>query len=156
MKKNDRVPKHFFYIASLLLAAAFPMTTRAQSPDDKNALLQMEREWNNALKTKDIGWFERNLADDLTDTSSGDGALHTKSEDIAALKQDKTVYETMELSNLHARVEGNAGVVTGVNHLKGKSEKGESFDLKLSFTDTYIKRGGRWVVWASQHTRVRP
>jgi ketosteroid isomerase-like protein len=61
----------------------------------------------------------------------------------------------MELSNLEVRVEGNAGVVTGVNHLKGQDEKGEPFDVKLSFTDTYIKRDGRWFVWASQHTRLR-
>ena len=131
------------------------MTTFAQPEDDKSALFQMEREWNNALKTKDAAWFERNLANDLTDTSSGDGALHTKAENIAALTEDKTVYESMELSNLHVRVEGNAGVVTGVNHLKGKNEKGEPFDVKLSFTDTYIKRDARWLVWASQHTRVR-
>ena len=131
------------------------MTTLAQSADDKSVLLQIEQDWNKALTTRDVSWFERNLADDLTDTSSGDGALHTKAENIAALKEDKTVYESMELSNLHVRVEDNASIVTGVNHLKGKTEKGEPFDVKLSFTDTYIKRDGRWLVWASQHTRLR-
>jgi len=90
------------------------MTTLAQPTDDKNVLLQMEQSWNNALKSKDVSWFEQNLADDLTDTSSGSGALHTKSDDVAALKQDKTVYESMELSNLQVRIEGNAGIVTGV------------------------------------------
>jgi hypothetical protein len=64
------------------------MTTLAQPTDDKNVLLQMEQSWNNALKSKDVSWFEQNLADDLTDTSSGSGALHTKSDDVAALKQD--------------------------------------------------------------------
>src|SRR5438046_6966406 len=83
-------------------------TPRAQTPDDKNALLKMEQEWNNALKTKDVVWFERNLASDVTDTSSGNGALHTKAEDIAALKEDKTTYDSLELSNLNARLEGNA------------------------------------------------
>jgi hypothetical protein len=29
-------------------------------------------------------------------------------------------------------------------------------EVKLAFTDTYIKRDGRWQVWASQHTRIRP
>jgi ketosteroid isomerase-like protein len=131
------------------------MTTFAQPTDDKSVLLQMEQNWNNALKNRDTSWFESNLADDLTDTSSGNGALHTKAENLAALKEDKMVYQSMELSNLHVRVEGNAGVVTGVNHLQGQDEKGQPFDLKLSFTDTYIKRDGRWLVWASQHTRLR-
>ena len=126
------------------------------SPDDGSVLLRMEHEWNEALRTRDVAWFERNLADDVTDISSGNGALHTKAEDIEALKRDKTVYESLELSDLRVRVEGSAGVVTGVNHIRGRDEQGQAFDVRLSFTDTYIKRDGRWQVWASQHTRVRP
>jgi ketosteroid isomerase-like protein len=145
----------YILVLSVLLGV-LAMTAPAQTPDDKSALLKMEQEWNNALKTKDVAWFERNLASDVTDTSSGNGALHTKAEDIAALKDDKTTYDSLELSSLHARLEGNAGVVTGVNHLKGHDEKGEGFEVKLAFTDTYIKRDGRWQVWASQHTRVKP
>ena len=128
----------------------------ARSRDDGSALIRMEHEWNKALRTRDAAWFERNLAHDVTDISSGNGALHTKAEDIEALKADKTVYESLELSDLRARVEGSAGVVTGVNHIRGRDEQGQPFDVRLSFTDTYIRRGGRWQVWASQHTRVRP
>ena len=147
----------------VLLIGLLIMTTTATptSPDsdrsrgDANILKRMEHEWNEALKTHDSAWFEKNLADDFTDISSGNGALTTKAEDIANLKTDKTVYESLELSNLHARIEGNAGVVTGVNHIKGHNETAESFEVRLSFTDTYIKRHGRWQAWASQHTRIR-
>ncbi len=128
----------------------------ARSSDDGGVLIRMEHEWNEALKARDVAWFERNLAGDVTDISSGNGALHTKAEDIEALKADKTVYESRELSDLRARVEGGAGVVTGVNHIRGRDEQGQPFDVRLSFTDTYIRRDGRWQVWASQHTRVRP
>jgi ketosteroid isomerase-like protein len=120
-----------------------------------NILMQMEHEWNEALKAHDSAWFEKNLADDFTDISSGNGALTTKAEDLANLKTDKTVYESLELSNLQARIEGNAGVITGVNHIKGHTEAGDGFEVRLSFTDTYIKRHGRWQAWASQHTRVK-
>ena len=47
-------------------------------------------------------------------------------------------------------------MVVNNNHLKGHDEKGEGFEVKLAFTDTDIKRDGRWQVWASQHTRIRP
>src|SRR5690349_9667545 len=60
----------------IILFAPLAMTAFAQSADDQNALLQMEQGWNLALKNKDISWFEKNLAEDLTDTSSGSGALH--------------------------------------------------------------------------------
>jgi ketosteroid isomerase-like protein len=153
MKTNKRATNATLRILILLWPLA--MTSFAQTADDKDVLLQIEQGWNLALKNKDVSWFEQNLADDLTDTSSGNGALHTKAEDIAALKKDKTVYDSLELSNLQVRIEGNTGIVTGVNHLRGRDEKGEAFDVKLSFTDTYIKRDGRWLVWGSQHTRVR-
>jgi ketosteroid isomerase-like protein len=153
MKTNKRATNATLRI--LILFGPIVMTAFAQPADDKNVLLQIEHGWNLALKNKDVSWFEQNLADDLTDTSSGNGALHSKVEDIAALKKDNTVYDSLELSNLQVRIEGNAGIVTGVNHLKGKDENGEVFEVKLSFTDTYIKRNGRWLVWASQHTRLR-
>jgi ketosteroid isomerase-like protein len=153
MKTNKRATNATLRI--LLLLGPVAMTAFTQPPDDKNVLLQIEQGWNLALKNKDVSWFEQNLAGDLTNISSGSGALHTKAEDIAALKKDKTVYDSLELSDLQVRIEGDAGIVTGVNHLKGKGENGEPFDVRLSFTDTYIKRSGRWLVWASQHTRLK-
>jgi ketosteroid isomerase-like protein len=153
MKTNERATNAT--LPTLILLGSLAMTAFAQLPDEKNGLLQMEQGWNLALKNKDVSWFEQNFADDLTDTSSGSGALHTKAEDIAALKQDKTIYDSLELSNLQVRIDGNAGIVTGVNHLKGKDERSQPFEVKLSFTDTYIKRDGRWLIWASQHTRLK-
>jgi ketosteroid isomerase-like protein len=123
--------------------------------DPKFTLIQTERQWNQALKSKDSGWFEEHLAADFTDVSSGDGSFHTKAENMAALKTDATSYETLELSELQARVEGNAGIVTGVNHILGHDDRGNAFDVRLRFTDTYIRRDGQWLVWASQHTRMK-
>jgi ketosteroid isomerase-like protein len=143
--------KTFLFITALIATTAV-----ADSTSDQTTLLDLERQWNNALKTHDAAWIEKNFAADVTDTSSGNGALHSKTEDIAMMKADKTVYEILELSDLKARVEGNVGIVTGINHLKGRDETGQEFDIRLAFTDTYIKRDGRWQVWASQHTRVKP
>ena len=164
--------KQIVAISSLIIITAFGINTRRDAKmygvsrsmgtlaesakNDNDALIQMEQEWNQALKTHDIAWFEKNLADDFTDISSGNGGLTTKGDDIANLKGDKTVYDSLELSNLKARVDGNAGIVTGMNHLRGHDERGQGFDVRLSFTDTYIKRHGHWQAWASQHTRVRP
>jgi hypothetical protein len=53
MKTNNNPIKRILRAFSPLLLAAFAMTTFAQPADDKSALLQIEREWNNALKTKD-------------------------------------------------------------------------------------------------------
>jgi hypothetical protein len=142
--KRKRAVKHIFVLSLLIVGAAmisfgqlnvYSGKSRSEEMsnmsgdgaarrlDDGSVLLRMERAWNEALKARDVAWFERNLADDVTDISSGNGALQTKAEDIEALKADKTVYESLELSGLRARVEGSAGVVTGVNHIRGHDEQ---------------------------------
>jgi ketosteroid isomerase-like protein len=123
---------------------------------DGKILLQMEHAWNEALKTRNVKWFEQNLAGDMTDIMSRDGAVLTKAEDIEGLKNDKATYDKLEISDLKVRVEGNAGVVTGVNHIKARDEVGQTVEMNFAFTDIYIKRDGRWQVWASQHTRIKP
>ena len=123
--------------------------------NDGAILFYMEREWNDASKRGDIAWFERNYDDDASDISSRTGALHSKAEEIASMKTDKSVLDSLELSDLDVRVEGNMAIVTGINHVKGKDAQGQSFDRRTRFTDTFIKRGGRWQVWATQGTLIQ-
>ena len=120
--------------------------------DDAGVLLYMERDWNDASKKRDAAWFERNFASDASDISSRTGEIHSKAEEIASMKNDKSVVESLELSELNVRIEGTAAVVTGVNHVKGRDEQGKPFDRRVRFTDTFIKRDGRWQVWATQGT----
>ncbi len=123
--------------------------------NDGGVLLYMEHEWNDASKRKDVSWFERNYADDASDISSRTGALHSKAEEIASMQTDKTVLESLELSDLDVRVEGNTAIVTGINHVKGRDEQGQPFARRTRFTDTFIKRDGRWQVRATQGTLIQ-
>ncbi|MDQ3374972.1 MAG: nuclear transport factor 2 family protein, partial [Acidobacteriota bacterium] len=118
--------------------------------DESAMLAYMEMDWNNAYLKHDMGWFERNYAADYSNVSSNNAKLYNKAEDIADIKTDKTAYESAELSEINIRVDGNTAVVTGVNHVKGRDEKGQPMDFRLRFTDTFVKRDGRWQVWASQ------
>jgi ketosteroid isomerase-like protein len=123
--------------------------------NDAGQLLYMEREWNDASKNKDVAWFERNYAGDATDVSSRTGMLHSKSEEIASVKTDKSVLDSLELSDLNVRIEGNTAVVTGVNHVKGRDDKGQAIDRRARFTDVFVKRDGRWQVLATQGTAIQ-
>jgi ketosteroid isomerase-like protein len=121
---------------------------------DASVLLYLENDWNEASKRKDVAWFERNYAADASDVLSRNGTLQTKSEAIASMKTDKTVLESLELSEMSPRVEGNAAIVTGVIRVRGRDEQSKAFDRRVRFTDTFIKRDGRWQVWASQGTLI--
>lgn len=132
------------------------VSNAGQPLNDEGILLYMEHEWNDASKAGNVAWFERNYAGDATDISSRSGVVHSKAEEIASMKTDKQVFDSLELSNLNVRVDGNAAIVTGINRVKGRDAKGQAFDRKASFTDTYVKRDGRWQVWATQGTLITP
>lgn len=122
--------------------------------DDYMTLTYIELDWANADVKGDIAWFEHNFASDFTGISSQTGKLSSKSDDIAAMKTSKAVTESAVISNMNIRIEGKSAVVTGIYHTKGRDENGKAFDRRISYSDTYIKRDGRWQVWASQGTSL--
>jgi ketosteroid isomerase-like protein len=128
------------------------VSTAGNPLGDAAVLLYMEREWNDADLARDYAWHERNYSDDFSGISSRTGALSTKSEDITSSK--KGALKSAKLSELDVRVEGDNAVVTGINHVTGTDDKGAAFDRKVRFTDTFVKRDGRWLVWATQGTTI--
>ncbi|HXV86914.1 MAG TPA: nuclear transport factor 2 family protein [Gemmatimonadales bacterium] len=122
--------------------------------DDAAVLLYLENDWNQAFMSKDAAWFERNYAPDVTEVDAQTGALRGKADAIAAVKADRAVLESLELSAMNVRTEGNTAIVTGVNRVRGKDEKGAPMDIRVRFTDTFVKRDGRWMIWATHGTRI--
>ena len=121
---------------------------------DSDILRYTELDWIDAVKTRNYDWFERNLANDFTEVSFMTGDLLNKRQSIDGLKNDKTVFDAMEVSDVNVRVDGNTGIVTGIGWAKGTGGDGKPFEVKLRFTDTYIRRDGRWQAWASQATAL--
>jgi ketosteroid isomerase-like protein len=122
--------------------------------DDAGVLGYIEREWNDANLKHDAQWVERNYAPDATEVFSRNGRIMTKSEVIEATKGDKSVLQSIDLSDLNIRTEGNTAVVTGIDHVVGRDAQGKPLDRRVSFTDVFIKRDGRWQVWATQATAI--
>jgi ketosteroid isomerase-like protein len=48
---------------------------------------------------------------------------------------------------------GDAAVVNGITLLRGTYD-GESFELDVQFTDTFVKRDGGWKLAASHASRI--
>jgi len=123
--------------------------------NDQQQLMYMEQDWNDATMRKDTAWVGANYAPFSSDVSSRTGAIESRAQSIASSKTSKTSYDRLDLSELTTRVEGNVGVVTGINHVTGKDPQGKAFDRRVRFTDTFIKRDGRWMVWATQSTLIQ-
>ena len=83
--QSEAIDQNRFRFALLLVASAV-----AQTADDQSQLIETERQWNEAGKNQNVAWMEKRFAVDLTDISSGNGALQSKARDLAIMKDDKS------------------------------------------------------------------
>jgi ketosteroid isomerase-like protein len=93
------------------------------------------------------------LTPDFTLTLSN-GEVSTRADEINEVRSGKVHYDEFENYDMQARAYGdNTAVVTGKTHVKGASE-GKPFDRVVQFTDTLIKRDGRWQLAAGHVSRL--
>ena len=116
--------------------------------------MYMEHDWNTADVKRDVSWFERNFAADFSGISSRTAKFIYQGRRDRRLQNRQKRHRIGRASELNIRIDGNSAIVTGVNHVKGRDDKSQPMDYRLRFTDTFIKRDGRWQVWASQGTRI--
>lgn len=130
------------------------VATESTPVPDAQVLRRIEREWSVAVKNKDKAWFERSLADEYTAIGST-GKMRNKTEDIAEMLSNTDTITTEELSEMKVQVNGDTATVIGRLHLVGKDKDG-NFDRNYIFTDTFVRRDGRWQIISSQSTLVTP
>ena len=121
--------------------------------NDAATLGYLQLEFADAYRTADLAWFERNLAAGFSGIPT-DGVLQGKDVFIAALRTRRSTYDSADVSEISTRVDGERAVVTAISQIKGRSGEGQPFDVRLRYTATYVKRDGRWQVWAIQATTV--
>jgi hypothetical protein len=135
-----------------LLAKQTSFTPRAKVVSAEQELLKLEMDWSNAEVKADIAFLDKILADEWVMTDA-DGVLWTKAESLAMLKSGEDRVSSEVPSEIKARVYGDAAVTTGIvtdkETLKGKDVSGT-----YRFTDTWIKRVGRWQCVASHSSKV--
>lgn len=147
---ENLVNKPFEVILVELKSAA--SASSAPAGDAAGALMQLERDWADAAKRQDMAWMERHYAPEYTWTSP-DGAINDRKTDIEDAKN--VTFDSLEVSDTQVRVNGDTAVVTGVTTMKG-AYKGQDISGRYRFTDTFVRRDGRWLVLASQSTRIAP
>ena len=107
----------------------------------------MERDWCSADLKGDVAALSAILSDDFTDVVLT-GQVERKAQTLADVKTDKAT--VCDLDSLHVRVYGDAAVVVGRTTVKSAT-----FNGQYMYTDTYVRRDGRWVCVASQGTEIK-
>src|SRR5688572_22979736 len=121
----------------------------AQS-DAEQKLKRLEDEWLSSYLRGDKQTFDRIVADDFTRTDES-AKFATKAEERALVQAPPaSVNASLTNEDLQVRVYGDSAIVTGriVSKVQG------SLSFQSRFTDTFIKRGGRWQVVARHYSRV--
>lgn len=122
--------------------------------DDADIIWYLEQDWNDAILKKDKAWFESNYAPDFQSVSSTTAQRFDKAGEIADTVDAKGTMELAETTGMNIRVDRNFAIVTGTFRTKGKDEKGVAYDRSVRYTDTWIKRDGRWYAWGTSGTVV--
>ena len=135
-----------------LMAVLICRFSPAQTSDEKN-VLQFERDACKAFLDADPAALAHVLTPDFTLTLSN-GEVSTRENEINELRTGKVHYDVFENYDMKARIYGdNMAVVLGKTRVKGSAE-GKPFDRVVQFTDTLIKRDGRWQLAAGHVSRL--
>jgi len=135
-----------------LLATSVCRFSFAQTPAEQE-VVQFERDACKAFIEPDVTALERVLTPDFTLTLSN-GDVSTRVDEINELRSGRVHYDVFENYDMKARLYGdNIAVVLGKTRVKGTSD-GKPFDRVVQFTDTLIKRDGRWQLAAGHVSRL--
>jgi hypothetical protein len=136
----------------LFLAVLSFRLTLAQTPAQQE-VLQFERDACKAFLDADVAGLERVLTPDFTLTLSN-GDVSTRADEINELHSGKVHYDVFENYDMLTRLYGNdTAVVVGKTRVKGTAD-GKPFDRIVQFTDTLVKRDGRWQLAAGHVSRL--
>jgi hypothetical protein len=138
------------FVVGLCSAAAASQTAGKTEAE----LMQIERDIGQANIRRDKAYFERVEADEFIFTGSN-GSLTTKAEDLAGLDEPAGDVKLIayDVDEMKVRLYGKTAVVWGrvTSTYKGKDRELIS---RTRFTDTFIKRGGRWQIVAGHSSRI--
>ena len=135
--------------------AAIVLVARAAAAVDASAaertVLELESERARAMVAGDLEALDRIFAADAIYTHSN-GRAEGKREFIDAMRSRNRKYRAMTCRNLHARLVGDAVVVTG--EAEGEVVAGgTTIPLALVYTAVYAESGGAWRLVAYQSTK---
>ena len=140
--------------ATSLLVPAYAQQSHWSSANDKTAkyIIEMERKWAEGVCV-DNGVVAGLLADDFQGTSTK-GARFTKADELKDEKGARTAH-ACGLDEAKVRFFGDRlAVVYGSEHAVGKDKSQPNAKVCQVWTDTWLKRGGTWLIIASHDNRV--
>lgn len=144
-------------VLAIALLSLFSLSFAADQKESKTSSVEdqikkYEQDWAQAVVREGASSVDQYEADDIV-TTDPTGRVTNKAQDRTDLSSGDYKIQSEELTDLTVHVYGNIAVAAGTNTMNG-TYKGQDLSGKYRFTDTWVKRGGKWQVVASQYTKV--
>jgi ketosteroid isomerase-like protein len=141
-----------FAVGLVVLVLGVAILAKTQTGSVEQEIMKLVNGWNKSVIKLDVSFMEQILADDYTWTDPA-GKIHSKAEEIASMKSEEGLVTSAIDDEVKIRVYGDAAVVTGRTIAKWKAE-GKEGTNQIRWTDTWIKRDGRWQCVADHVSNV--
>jgi ketosteroid isomerase-like protein len=139
-------------IGAAILVFGVAILAQIQTGSVEQELIRLENEWAAAAIGHDAATIDRMVADDFIDTASN-GTVTTKAQMLDYIESYKEVIISFVTDEWKVRVYGDAAVVNARNTIKIQFE-GKEAAKQERFTDTWIKRDGRWKCVAGHYSTI--
>jgi ketosteroid isomerase-like protein len=138
--------------AAALLAAASPLAAKCSAigksdPAALSYICDSERGWAESVASGDTSTVKRILAEDLIGVDPK-GPLYRKAEMVADTAKAPNYFASNHINDVIVRFYGNMAIAQGSETWHRR--KGAPSDGRFVWTDTWLKRNGKWQILAAE------
>ena len=123
---------------------------------DEQALRRLEDEWLGSYLRGDKATFDRIVADDFTGTDESAKVRHKAQERELIQAPPSSIKASLTNEDIQVRIYRDAALVNGRIVYKAQPGGQAEINFQSRFTDTLLKRQGRWQVVARHYSRLPP
>jgi ketosteroid isomerase-like protein len=121
--------------------------------DATESVIARYKDLNRLILSHNVKEAANYYSDDFILTTSS-GKFKLKQDMLSDINSSEVVLEINETTDIKVRVAENTAVLTGILQQKG-TYKGNSFDVKLHVTDTWVRIGSNWILLAGHATVIK-
>jgi ketosteroid isomerase-like protein len=138
------------FLVGLALPAGAALARDATG--DEQQIRRVEAVLCRAFESGDAVALRKHLDPTFTQTSSR-GEVTDFEQNVAEVARREPRYEVFRNHDQKVRLYGDAAIILGITTVKGTAD-GKPFDADFQYTDTWIRRDGRWKIAASHASRL--
>ena len=139
-------------VLSVMSVCTFCQAQEDTEPAEKSMILALESAWNQAEIHHDANAASAILAENFISVDHH-GTLQTRSQYLADMKDPSFKPEEISNSETSVYLYGDVAIVTSAYRTRG-TISGKPFAHHGRFTDTWVKRDGKWQCVADHETLI--